>query len=477
MDGRAATVRPPAAAASRAAAFAAKRGSTGPRLVEQAARVGVAGEAEPVRRLVDEAAELVLHVRRQADRLLRQGPPHAFTRALQCVGAARGDPLLGPAAPADVLRRTVAAQPAAGVTRAEEAALAGDALDDRVHVEGVLVPHRRLQSVEGDAVDGVTDDEQLETGGSVAPGADAGHHARTREGAGERRQRLLIPGLDVHQRRRRVRSVAVAGEAVAPGEQRRAHRGERPLAGATEEPAVAGVGDREPRPVPASGPGRGGLRQHHAGEDLGILLGERARERRRRRGPGHRIGEHLHSHAQPGGRDDAVAHAGAEVKRTDRRVPHVEDDAARWDAAGPGREDRRRHLEEHRRLPCVILAGAADGLVGPGGDGEVRVQRMQVGRHVAGGDETVDAVGIPQLMHDPSGERLVAERGRPGPAGARVAERRSLAHVVDVDAPGCRAQGEVALRVSCRHEVLAAAALERGGNGGRQQQHPAHWAG
>ena len=79
------------------------------------------GEAEPGRRLVDEAAELGLHVVRQADGLARQGLPHALARELQRVGAAGGDPLPGAAAPAEVLGGAVAAQPAARVARAEEA--------------------------------------------------------------------------------------------------------------------------------------------------------------------------------------------------------------------------------------------------------------------------------------------------------------------------------------------------------------------
>ena len=199
-------------------------------------------------------------------------------------------------------------------------------------------------------------DEQLEARGGVAPGADAGHHARPRERAGERRQRLLVPGLHVDERRRRVRPVAVAGQAVAPREQRGAHGGERPLPGAAEQPAVARIGHGEPRAVPARGARRGRLRQHHAGEDLRVLLRERAGERRRRRRAGDRVGEHLHGHPEPGRGDDAVAHAGAQVQRADRRVPHVEDDAAgrRLRRAGPTarRSPSRRAPASARRGPA-----------------------------------------------------------------------------------------------------------------------------
>ena len=79
------------------------------------------GEAEHGRRPVDEAAQLGLHIVRQADRLVREAPTHALARKLQGVGAAGGDPLPGPAAPAEILGGPVAAQPAARVTRTEEA--------------------------------------------------------------------------------------------------------------------------------------------------------------------------------------------------------------------------------------------------------------------------------------------------------------------------------------------------------------------
>ena len=152
-------------------------------------------------------------------------------------------------------------------------------------------------------------------------------------------------------------------------------------------------------------------------------------------------------------------------------------DAAGRGFAGPGREHGLRHLEEHRRLPGVVLAGAADGLVGLGGDGEVRVQRVQAGRHVARRDQAVDRVGVALPVHDPGGKDLIAEDRRTDGAGARVADRRRLAHVVHVDAARRRPDGEVPLRVARQHDVLAAAALEGGGHGGRRQQHPALRAG
>ncbi len=125
----------------------------------------------------------------------------------------------------------------------------------------------------------------------------------------------------------------------------------------------------------------------------------------------------------------------------------------------------------------MILAGAADGLVGLGRDGEVRVQRVQVGRHIARRDQAVDAVRVALLVHDPGGQGLVAERRRAGGAGARVRHRGRLAHVVHVDAARGRADEEVPLRVTRQHGVLAAAALEGGGDHGRRQQHPALRAG
>ena len=67
-----------------------------------------------------------------------------------------------------------------------------------------------------------------------------------------------------------------------------------------------------------------------------------------------------------------------------------------------------------------------------------------------GSDEAVDAVGEALVMHDPGGERLVAEGRGPGTTGARVADGRRLAHVVDVDAPRRRADGEVARGVAGR---------------------------
>jgi hypothetical protein len=207
------------------------------------------------------------------------------------------------------------------------------------------------------------------------------------------------------------------------------------------------------------------------------LLRERGRERRRRGRAGDGVGEDLHGHPEAGGGDEAVAHAGAEVQRADRRVPHVEDDAAGRGFAGPGREHRLGHLEEHRSLPGVVLARAADGLVGLGGDGEVRIQRMQVGRDVARRDQAVDRVWVALLVHDPGGKDLVAERRRTGDAGARVPHRGGLAHIVHVDAARRRSDGEVPLRVARQHRVLAAATPEGGGDHGRRQQHPALQAG
>jgi len=65
--------------------------------------------------------------------------------------------------------------------------------------------------------------------------------------------------------------------------------------------------------------------------------------------------------------------------------------------------DGGRHREEHRGLPRVVLAGTADGLVRLGGDGQERVQRMELGRHVAGRDEAVDAVRVATVVQHACG--------------------------------------------------------------------------
>ncbi len=214
----------------------------------------------------------------------------------------------------------------------------------------------------------------------------------------------------------RVRAVAVAGQAVPAGEQRRAGRGERPLAGAAEQRAGARIGHREARAVAAGRARRGGLHEHDAGEHFRILLCQRAGHRGRRRRAGHRIREQLHRHAEARGLDDGVAHAGPEVERADRREAHVESAGGRPARFAAGRRpprcgDSLGHLREVPRLPGEVEARAADVLVRLGVDREVRVQRVKLGGHVRGRDQRVDAVRVAAVVHDARREDLVAQGG------------------------------------------------------------------
>ena len=357
--------------------------------------------------------------------------------------------------------------------RAEVANRPRDALDHGVDVEGVFVPGRRLQSFEGGSEDRVAEHQQLEAGGRVAPATDARHETRPRQGADHRGHGLLVAGLHVEQPGRRLGAVAVAGEAVPAGEQRGAHGGERPLAGAAQKEAAARVGGREAGAVEADGAGRGRLGEDHPGEDLGVLLGQRAGQRRRRRGAGDGIGEDLHDHAQTRRLDDAFADSRAQMQWTDWGEPHIESMGVRRPLAGSRVGDGGRHFCEIACLPGKVEAGAAHVLVGLGVDRQIRVQRMQFGGHVARRNQAVDAVGVAAVVHDPRRQHLVAERGPAGLAAARVGHVGGLAHVVHVHAPGRGAHGDVLPRIAGQEREFGGARREGRGDDGRRHQDPA----
>src|SRR5450756_2488630 len=189
-------------------------------------------EAELCRRLVDEAAQLGLHVVGQTDRPAGKRFRDALLGEIDGILAAAGDPLGEAGARAEVLRGRDAPQPATSVTRAQVAHRARDALDHGSDVEGVGVPLRWLEGVEHLTVHGVADRQKLEAGGGVAPDADAGHEPRARQSAGQRGHCVLIAELQVERPSRRVGAVAVARQTVTPREERGPYRRERPLAGA-----------------------------------------------------------------------------------------------------------------------------------------------------------------------------------------------------------------------------------------------------
>ena len=81
---------------------------------------------------------------------------------------------------------------------------------------------------------------------------------------------------------------------------------------------------------PEAGAGEAGcagthaLGQDDAGQDLGMLLGEAAGQRGRRRRAGHGTGQDLDDDVVAGGLDETLADLGRQLQRADRRERDVE---------------------------------------------------------------------------------------------------------------------------------------------------------
>ena len=223
-------------------------------------------------------------VGRQADRLARQQLGDAFASeageasviVAARAGGTRAPPLFAAAAPTpEPGRDELAVKVAPGVFGGQKALAAQHPLDDRRDVERRGIPGARRHGIEGVAEDVVVDDERLEARrGPCLHVADARQKPRPGEHAEQRVHGVLAAELRVGHAGVGRRAVAVAGHAVAAGQQHGGDRRDAGLGRTRREDAGARVDGRQARTVVGRRAGRDRLHCHEAGQDLGVLLGD-----------------------------------------------------------------------------------------------------------------------------------------------------------------------------------------------------------